>query len=381
MADINDTLRKYKSVLSLMEAGNLELMAEYAEELRRQLEVNYDSDIELTRRLLVTRLSYKQSGTLTDVEAFLKPLNTQNPLLKAEVLFVKGLHQFHAESPNAGAECFSKAADLYFLADWPERALLSLYNAFIGQLNAGLLDEKNEEAQLSYLERLSHTHENKKVLGLILRHKSSFLQNQGRLLGAEAAATQALEHIKNHGTVSDYQLSVLQLCDVLFNSGKKEKAQEHFESLLGPFEERVKFACDWVQSQIHATLLPDPNEYPVVPPLWRNKFKMKKNLAPQQDIPWTWDLSLGTLTSPERGEIALKRSSMEGRILELLSEKRRSKSELCALLWPEESESTLIWDRLSKALARVKKKTPHLITWRDGFYSLTSTIIFSDTEN
>jgi len=365
--------QRYLQALNHLELGQTTYAEQLVAELRVYHETSPKAELELVRRLLSTRLHYKQIKSLNDSEIFLNESLTQDPFFKAEVFFVKGLNSFHQENFFEGAAFFQQAAKLYPIDLFAAKSLLASYNEYIGLLNGGSLDESQEEKSLSHLERMAQRIESHKLLGLILRQKSYLLERRGHLTSALLAAEEGLTHLNKFGPLSDYQLLFLQKCDLLLLLSRRDEARELFFSLLGPFENRAQFAHAYVQSQIEGTKAPELTSFAVVPTIWKNKSLLRQN-SQASTSSLLWDASAGILISTEGEEITLKRDSIEGRILTMLMNGKKDKDALCAALWPEEADSELINDRLKKSLRRLREKMPSLILFEQGFYSLKTSI-------
>lgn len=360
-------IQEYRKVLEEMEMGNLPRVAQFAEELREGGE--QDREIETLRRLLVVRLSYKQGNAIEAVEGLLQMQLIFSPFVNAEVLFVQGLHFFHTKKFVEGAKKFKQASEIYFQLSWADRAVLSLFNELIGELNAGLLTQDLEESRITYLERLANHHECPNVLGLILRHKSWYLEKLGRYQGAESVMHEALPLLKRYSPISDYQMGVLQDCYLLFKNGKLNEAKQQYESLLGPYDSRLDFPRAFVKALLYGDSLPQPDRFTVMSPVWRDRFDQRNSSA--ADSPIKWDMDRGILETKDGKEILVKRDSIEGRLLQFLLKGRRTKAELYSLLWPEQADSLLVVDRLNKVISRLRTKAPDLLRVEANSVSLS----------
>ncbi|WP_413574899.1 hypothetical protein ACLVWU_11695 [Bdellovibrio sp. HCB290] len=366
---------RYLKALDHLELGSLREAEHLIEDMRRLNELTPAPETELLRRLLATRLHYKQNKGLSQGDQFLNENQTTDPLIKAEVYFVKGLNAFYGEDFTSGASFFKKAAELYPPEEFAAKALLAKYNEYIGLLNSQALDEAQEEGHLSHLERLAHRIEADKILGMILRQKSYLLERRGHLPSAFEAATESQKYLKKSGPISDYQLITLQMCDLLFEMGRTDEAAALFHGLLGPFESRVQFAHALVRAKISKSAMPSLTDFAVIPPVWKNKMADKSAVI--TDRVYVWYPTEGILKTDEGKTVSLKRDSLEGKILILLSQGRKDRASLCAALWPDDIEMELLHDRLKKSLKRLKEKNPDLVKFGCGFYSLAVTLNIS----
>lgn len=366
----NNFKQLYIQALDSLELGHTGDAEKLVADLRVQHEAAPQLELELVRRLMSTRLHYKQIQSLKDSDVFLNENLTQDPFLKAEVFFVKGLNSFHQDDFLGGAIFFREAAKLYPYEPFAAKSLLASYNEYIGLLNGGSLDEVEEEKHLSLLERMAQRIESSKLLGLILRQKSYLLERRGHLPSALVAADEGLLCLKKSGPLSDYQLLILQKCDLLFRLSKTEEARNLFFGLLGPFENRAQFAHAYVKSLIEGTPSPAVGAFAVVPTVWKNKSQLHQE-SQENTNSLLWNSAEGILISLQGEEITLKRDSIEGRILTMLANGKKDKDALCAALWPEEADSELINDRLKKSLRRLREKIPNLIQFDRSQYVLT----------
>lgn len=366
-------IKQYRNILTQMEFGDLSEFAKFAEHLR---EFSSNREIEILRRLLVVRLSCKQTSSGEQLENFLSVQLTGNSFIDAEILFVRGLQYFHVENFNAGAKSFSKAAELYFQIAWTDKAILSLFNELMGQLNDSTISDSAEEARLTYLERLAHHHESTKMLGLILRHKALFLEKASKFQGAEIVLKEALSLLQKQSALSDYQLGVLQLCYLLSKNGKISEAKQNYESLIGPFDTRLEFAHAFIYGILFEKPSPSVDNYDIVPPVWRDRAmdseSSMKTTASDQSLVWRMDEGVLLTAS---GEASVRRDSIEGRLLQILLKGRRSRADLCSLLWPEQADSSQVIDRLSKVIARLRAKDPQIIKFENNSYFLGTKIL------
>jgi|GEM_PF-6515500 hypothetical protein len=367
----------YLKALEQLELGLTREAEQVIELWRAENELDPSTERELLRRLLNTRLHYKQNKSLPNGEQFLNENFTKDDFIKAEVLFVKGLNAFHQEDFKTGADHFKKSAELYPFEKFAAKSLLASYNEYIGLLNADLLDEAQEENQLSYLERIAYRIESEKMLGMILRQKSYLLERRGHFASALDAAVSGLEALKKTAPISDYQLMLLQQCDLLVSLKRIDEAATLFHGLLGPFENRVLFAHAFVKSRVTNQLPPQPREFAIVPPVWRIKLSRNHTTAVSMSSSLTtivWKASQGILITAEGNEISIKRDSIEGKILSLLASGRKDRAALCAALWPDDVDTELLQDRLKKSLRRLKNKHPNMVVFNHGYYSLGFTL-------
>ncbi|MNS49754.1 hypothetical protein D3C72_823770 [compost metagenome] len=245
----------------------------------------------------------------------------------------------------------------------------------MGLLNSRSLDSAQEEHQLSYLERIAYRIHSDKMLGMILRQKSYFLEGRGHFLSALESAEAGLAALRHSAPLSDIQLMYLHKADLLLSLKRYDEAATVFHGILGPFENRVLFALDFVKSRVTNNLPPNPADYLVVPKVWRSKLLERKNSkSASTHLTSIWKSAEGTFVTEDGTEISVKRDSIEGRILTLLANGRKDRAALCLALWPDDVDTELLNDRLKKSIKRLKSKVPNIVIFAHGYYNLGSGI-------
>lgn len=378
---LEETHRLYRQTLEVADCGHVEALCRLAERFRNQVEIEFDPNVELARRILVTRIAFRQSRPIENIESFLHLNRADSNLFLAEAHFVQGLHHFHLSEYSRGAICFSLAAEKYLNESMFERYILSLYNQFIGDLNSKEMDLGADEDRISFLERLASHYENKETRGLIIRHKAWVLERQGRIMGAQKCLEEALTLLKSYNTISDFQLGNFQLCDIFLKLNEKEKARELFESVTGPFDTRVLFPKAYLQAKLNDQPLPAPEQFPVVSPVWLEKYKISIAAKPviSSRAPDEWDVERGIYLVAGKKKIQVKQYSLEGRLLFLLLDRRRLREEIISLLWPDQCDPSHVNDRLRKILARIESKLEKIVLFDGKSYFLSRAIQISSS--
>ncbi len=373
---LDETHRLYRQTLEVADCGHVQALSQLAERFRNQVEINFDPNIELARRILVTRIAFRQSLPIENIETFLYLNRADSNLFLAEAHFVQGLHHFHLSEYSRGANCFSQAAEKFLNEAMYERYILSLYNQFIGDLNSKEMDLGADEDRISFLERLASHYENKETLGLIIRHKAWVLERQGRIMGAQKCLDEALTLLRSYNTISDFQLGSFQLCDILLKLNEREKARQLFESVTGPFDTRVLFPKAYLHAKLNDQPLPEPERFLVVSPVWLEKYKISLLAKPVVANRGSdeWDIERGIYLIAGKKQIQVKPSSLEGRLIFLLLDRRRPREEIISLLWPDQCDSSHVSDRLRKILARIENKLDKIILFDGKCYFLSRSI-------
>lgn len=367
-----DLIAEYIHAVHAIENSRDDIAIALATELRSILPQT--SEIELMRKLLSLRLSLKRSSGFVETEELVSSKHVKHPLLKAEAAFVRGLIHFHREQFDQGANEFQIAATLYPLETHANKKLLAEYNQFVGLLNANKLDHNLEDAHITYLERAARAENNSKVLSLLLRHKSYMLEQRGQLHGALRSAIDAINLLLKTGPTSDLQLLGFHVAHIYIQLNEHNLARETYETILGPFDQRVVFAKDLVRAFLDQTPIPNPKDYLGVSPNWKEKWETwTKNSRPEvskSSSQYIWYRSRGEIHSTSGSTILLRKDSVEERLLNLLLQGKKNRDELCELLWPESVDSETLWNRLKMALKRIKQKSPGLVVFKNGMYQI-----------
>jgi tetratricopeptide (TPR) repeat protein len=373
--------QSYHAILELLESGR----CEEASASTREVFSDSDSPVHTAlRRLISMRISMKSMAG-TDGVIEVQKWNDV-PWIEAESHFVLGLSKFHLGLFTEGCENFQASEKIFAALGFNARAYLSAYNRLIGQSYAkqfaSIQDELRQlrELEKNIREKISETPHDlsrcKRVLALILRQKAVVFEKDQRHHAAMGELSQAIEIFEFEGPQSDYHLALLQIADLSLDAGDARAAKRFFETVIAPVDSRVEFALAYLKWRIFETPF-QPSAFEVQPPFWKERYesRCRSQISKENDTILIWNLSQNELSSPETGQIwKVKPSSLEGKLIRILSKSRTSKHLIAETLWPEQAKVSHLDHRLHQLISRVNQKYSNLVLFDGTAYKLSCSV-------
>lgn len=304
-------------------------------------------------KLLECRIQFQKNGTIENVLDSYKENNTNITLL-AEVYFVSGLIAFYSEDFIKGVENFSKAAGFYRQMNLKKRELLSEYNVYIGKATIDF-DWSGEE-QIVFLNSLAakaYLISDHHLLSIIYRQRSLVYKELSKYQAAIEDSLKALDLLLGTQNHSDAQGVYLNLCDIYLDLNEPLKAQLYYEKIITPIDPRHAFALAYINARLNNITHIMVSDFSFICP----HYKKRVSLC---GISLEVEESLQDLTESER------------RLLVLLRESPRRKTDLVKLIWPEKVNPKSLDNRLYQLIFRVNKKSKYRIQKNLGLYVLAS---------
>jgi hypothetical protein len=302
---------------------------------------------------------------------------------EGELFFTRGLLEFHHQHFFEGKHFFEGAARCFQEARFQDRELISLYNAYIGNLNASLFANPEEELQALFeiqqkCNRALRTSQNElgrikiqKTEALVLRDRAAIFQLLNKHQAAKEEILEAIEKFQFTGSKADLYLAYLICAEVCVDLKEQAAAETYFQKVHPPFEARVAFPAAYLDWLLHGTTFKKEN-FDLIPPSWLDRWNVRTaSVEAKDELPiWSWDQGKGKILGPKGNSFSLKPSSIEGKLIKLLIQGRASKNLLCQSLWPEQGNWTLLVNRLHNMIHRMNKKYGNFIQFDGQFYSL-----------
>ncbi len=353
---------EYSELRGLVVEGYLESAAKRLRARRGRVSQKSER---LEQRLLSARIVLKE-GRAEEALVLLGEGEDEAGSLRPDVDFVRGLAHFSLGRFDEGIARFEAAAHGYAGQD-PARELLCRYNVLAGRENRRLSPALDPERLLAWTAFLGLARErgSRTPLGLALRQRSAIYQEMGKTSAAAEDAEEAIVLLEGAGSHADWLLALAQAADVAIDQEQPEKARARLDRFHDPVEARVAFARAYVQARLDGELERfHPSEFEVQPPLWLDKWARRSRATHALPTAWQWAKNGAELTLANGERIAIRRGSLEGRLLDSLRQGPHSRARLCETLWPGlETESTLD-ERFHRLVSRTNKK--HRLIEFDG---------------
>ncbi|MEK6578638.1 MAG: hypothetical protein AABZ55_05375 [Bdellovibrionota bacterium] len=368
---------QYHELRSLIESGLYEAASDKIRVVRD--ESSPSRDLNILRSLISARISLNSVANQVD-ESALNPALAERPWVRAEVLFVRGLLRFQLNEFSSGIEDFLNAENLYRTLHLGDREVLSGFNAFIGKLNAGLYPDSSIGLEcLKAVERRATELGCRKVLGMIFRQKSYFLQSLGRSRAALQEVARGFQDLEFYAPKADYQLARIQAADCALDLALTEDTILHLEFVVPPLEARVQFPLAYVQSRRDKSPLTESalRSFEVIAPFWLSKWKTSKGEEKKSHAKWS--KLKGELQLPAGRTIPVQHNNLEGKLIQLLIQSGSSKTLICEKLWPESCSVGHLDNRLHRLVSRLNTKSGMSLVQFDGkLYHLALNVQFTD---
>lgn len=378
-----DVLQKiYYVMVEFIIQGKYENIAA-ALNMLRDPELAFFEEIEYVRRLITIRLSMKRGDPGENI-SWLNLNVHKASWLYAERLLVEGHWNYHLKSYDVGIDCFLQAEKNFRSLKMDSREFVSAFNAVIGGVCGPMqLTPQDQLEKLRSLELRILPHVEKadcsRVLAMVYRQKAHAFEDLDRLHASLEEISKAIPIFELNGPLSDYHLALLHAADICLDLDNPFKGKSFFEYVIPPVDARIEFPLAFIQWRLGGET-PDPKIYSILPSGWIDKFE-KMNSAPTEDVAaseWLWDLNTGELRNPEISKtINIKLSSLEGKLLKLLTQNKSTKNFLIETLWPEQNEVHLLDNRLHRLISRLNKKVDESVVYDGKYYSLQMQLKFS----
>lgn len=280
--------------------------------------------------------------------------NCDDVFFLSELCFVNGLVAFYSENFEKGIAEFKKAAELYRKANMKKKELLSEYNVYIGKATINF-DWCGDE-QIVFLNSLStkaYLLSDHHLLSIIYRQRSIVYKELRKYQAAIEDSLKALELLLGTQNHSDAQGVYLNLCDVYLDLNEDKMAQLYFEKLVKPIDPRHTFSVAYIHARLNKLNEISVSNFSFVCPHYKKRAVLR-------NVSLNVEESLRELTHSER------------KLLVLLKESPRKKTELVKLIWPEKSTPKSLDNRLYQLIFRINKKSIYKIEKCLGLYRLAS---------
>lgn len=378
--------KSYDQILQQLESGCPENVISYIRELRFKGEA--DDTSETLRRLISIRIAIKGS-TISDDGTCLLQKESSVPWINGEIEFVVGLVKFHQGLFAEGSMHFKKAENIFASVDFEARSILSAFNCMIGEFYSGYISDINAKLDcLRILEKRARASLDinrpdqsrlRKVLAMTLREKAVLFEKEERFHAAIEELDKAIDIFALEGTRSDYHLALIQASDLKLAVGDRTGALRYYEYVVKPVDTRVEFPLAYIEWRLFGKHL-NEKSFTVVPPTWLERWRQSKD---KSDVISTefqkrilkWLVDKNELVEQNSGRSwKLKVSSLEGKLLRLLTKTRASKLLLSEMLWPEFAKANEIDHRLHQLVSRTNQKYGGIILYDGSAYKLSCSI-------
>jgi tetratricopeptide (TPR) repeat protein len=371
----------YLELLEQVTQGAYHAVAKRLSELRKS---EVSNSLESVRRLISARISIKK-GVSTEDLTWLKGLTAEHSWVGAEAQFVLALGLYHMDQFVEGRKRFDEAKARFEQLGLHDRIALCQFNSLIGRISTDDAPGASEQlAELNLIAQQLIGHSDlgsKRVLALVRRQKAHVYEDVGHLNASLREIIAAIKIFSEIGPSSDFHLALLHAADLCLDLNKERRAQVFLEQVLDPVDSRVEFPLAFIKWRLGG-------EEPVIGPNtalptgWREKFTRLLNqqsptLAPKMVPAYIWDAETSLIYRSDNDEsvLPLRRDSIEGKLIRLLSQAKMSKHLLIEALWPEHVSIHHIDNRLHRLVTRVNKKFGGKFIVFDGqFYSLSAPI-------
>lgn len=366
--NIENIAQEYFELTVFIEQGREELAAVHLRRLRQ----HYgwcERRLNDLRNVVSARIAIK---TMTiDLDRIqLTPEMSEDEFLKAEGFFVRGLVRFHLNRSFEGAKDFVTASQMFARMGFSDRKLLADFNAAIGNINgrkAGF--HETDMLDFNRTEREAKKTKNEKIVGLCMRQKSYILQHLGRHSAAYSEAVKSLRYLCGMAHRSDIQLARLQAADCAIDMNRLDAARRHLEYVIDPVDSRVQLPLAYVNARLAGNLAElDLRRFSVQIPLWSEKLRRARQSS--SDEPSDMGGQVMPLRRPHPGRTDIKPQSLEGKLLQILTQGRCEKIMLIERLWPEDFSQGQLDNRLHRLISRLNKKLQGLIEFDGQAYRM-----------
>jgi tetratricopeptide (TPR) repeat protein len=191
------------------------------------------------------------------------------------------------------------------------------------------------------------------LLSIIYRQRSLVYKELFKYQAAIEDSHKALDLLMGARNHSDAQRVYLNLCDVYMDLNNREMAQLYFERLIRPIDPRHAFSVAYIHARINKLNEIAVSDFSFICPHYKKRATLRNIVLSVEE-------SLSGLTDSER------------KLLVLLKESPRKKTDLVKLIWPERSNPKSLDNRLYQLIFRVNKKSSYKIQKSLGLYILAS---------
>lgn len=330
----------YAQYMAAFMSGDLEKMQVLIKEMDRDLPKDLQDLVHLRLKLRTKQI------TLQDIEQATARVYVD--VLEAEKYFVISRAWEHHGREDLNIKTAMHASALYKKFQCPKKSLRSFYNSVVAE--SRLTPYKNFISEYQTVILLSREVKDDAFAGMALNMLSREYQIIGLLDKALECANEGLTLLENERGSIHHFTSLLQKAHLLIELQRVQEALPiMIESKLASFPEvraiRVLLECaldpakEW-STDLEKHLLPT----------WRERLpdllKMNQISQEAQEAP----------------------SSLEFKVLKLLWSGPVAKWDLIERIYPEEKDSTLSENRFKNLVARLRKKFPDVLQFRDGQY-------------
>lgn len=348
-----ELIERYDEVRNKVIHSNLDEAAHIVSQFRSQEDESLGI---LQHQLLSARLAMKAGSTPSTIKnVIVRP--AWPDYFKGEVHMMKGFFYFYQNKFHKGSKQFSLAAEYFNLTTFKSRALNCKFNEIYGRIDHLNMPVEQILSELTSLQKEAFEYGDQNVLGLIHRRKSASYMQIGKNYAALGEALSSIELLEIFGSRADFQCALIQGSYIYFLLKKHEKALELFEKIIPPMDHRLKFSYHFVHHKLTGSEF-DPSAYEVVSSYWRSQVESH---PVERADEMTWRTQDSELLVASGETISVKKKSLEGMLLSLLSQTSMKKETLIEQLWPEHGEKENIENRLHKLVSRFNKKTNQLV--------------------
>ncbi len=372
----------YIEILNLIEKGFYEEASQKLRVHRKNADMpqsrnQFEShnDWNLLSMLLSFRLTL-HSGILPKSFINIQIETISNLYIKGEFYFVNGLYLFHINKMQEGAIYFFYAAEIFKQIAKNDRFYVSQYNYIIGKSYEPNISTHWLLTEIRKLEEelQSNPTQHQKILGVCLRQKSYLYKDLKHFQAAFDEGLKSAQLLEIYGSQSDYQLSLINLCEISLEQTNLDNAKLYLQKIIPPMDPRVQFPYHFFKHRTFNVPLNLEMLNHSCPHflerfnIWKKSHKIKfRNTKNEPQTQNNWNALTGELTLNQE-VIKFKQASLEFKLLQSIHKGPISKELLCERLWPEYSQIHLLDNRLHRLISRLNKKTNGLIEFKNGSY-------------
>lgn len=203
----------------------------------------------LIEKILLIRTDFSNKNHF-ELGRTLNESDTQNPFIRGEIFLLKGLLCFEHQIMDEGTQFFAKAMNYFKKADSPQRELIAHYNYYVGQTHIHELSVYHSMSQLSALENKARICQNMKLLGLIIKNKSSIYKQLGKFQAALEEAKVSIPLLEFYGSKEDYNSSLVSASEIALELDQKAMAQSFLNEMNLPLGIRLEESCKNIKMKI-----------------------------------------------------------------------------------------------------------------------------------
>jgi hypothetical protein len=173
----------------------------------------------------------------------------------------------------------------------------------------------------------------------------------GRSQAARVDAERALDLCYAANVLSDIDLSILNLCDILLDLGKDQEAQAYFERIISEVEARNRLPFEFIKARIQKKSEINSDEVKYFCPHYKARIEK---------------LQLHIITSSFKPNL----TKLEESLYKSLKKRSLNRQQLAEVLWPKELHNESHFNRIYQLVYRLNSKIPQKIKKSKNMYLL-----------